>query len=151
MYYIQLQNLNKYFFPFSLDIFKEISSLKSWILISSKLFFFLLIFRTTQHQHLVWLKFRMVSRNLVHFRFLCKRVSRFFDFHVINFFLANFKIFSRFQTKKNFSHTWEHSGAKNMNVNIFFCQNFCWHSFVIYELKNPRLTMDRFQKLMGTK
>ena len=36
------------------------------------------------------------------------------------FFLANFKIFSRFQTKKNYNYTLEHSYARNQNVNDFF-------------------------------
>ena len=30
------------------------------------------------------------------------------------------KYFLDFKTKKNFSYTWEHSGARNKNVNKFF-------------------------------
>ena len=43
----------------------------------------------------------MVSRNLVYFCFLCERVSRFFDSHVIDFFWQILKYFLDFKTKKN--------------------------------------------------
>ena len=72
------------------------------------------------NQHSLWLIFRMVSRNLGYFRFLCERVSRFFVCHVIKFFWQILKYFLDFKTKKNFSYTWEHSGARNKNVNKFF-------------------------------
>ena len=71
-------------------------------------------------QHSFWLKFRMVSRNLVYFRFLWERVSRFFNFHVTKFFWQILKYFLDFKTKKNFSYTWDLFRIRNKNVNKFF-------------------------------
>ena len=52
------------------------------------------------------------------FRFLYDWVSRSFECHFWQI-LANFKIFSRFQNKEKLFYTWEHSDARNQNVNKF--------------------------------
>ena len=55
----------------------------------------------------------------LYFYFLYERAPRFYDYHVIKFFWQILKHFLDFETKKNFSYTWEHSGARNKNVNKF--------------------------------